>query len=515
MAREWDEEYDVVVVGSAGGALTCAYLSAHAGLSTAVVEKTSRVGGMAAYSGAALWLPGTQVQRREGVDDSTDAARTYLRALLGEDNAEKREAFLAEAPALVRRLEDDPALAFRHQVFPDYYERPGRVPGGRSVIPADLDPGELGDLLHLVRPPVDRDRAGQGNDTAVPLAGGRALIARLLLAYHRTGNGTVRTHTRMEELVTEGDRVTGIVATGRDGRRLRVRGRRGVLLAGGGFEHNDALRRDHGVPGDAAWSMAPAGTNTGEPLTAALALGAATDLLDEAWLCPGLVMPDGQPAFVCGLTGGLVVDAHGARYANESLPYDRFGRQMAADPARIPSHVVFDDRTGGRFPGVALPPPGEAAPHLAAGTLARADTLQELADLIRVPAKALTATVERFNAFADSGADEDFGRERDEYGHWFGEPVLQPVRKPPYYAARLILSDLGTKGGLVTDAAGRVRRADGTAIAGLYAAGNTSASFTGSRYPGPGMPIGTSMVFGALAAKDLIGREPHRLSAVG
>ncbi|MER6633225.1 FAD-binding protein [Streptomyces sp. NPDC000987] len=504
MTQEWDEEYDVVVVGSGGGALTGAYLAARAGAETVVVERAGTLGGTSAYSGAAMWLPGSPVQRRDGVADSTESARTYLRALLGDAGADKRESFLAEAPALVERLEEDSALAFRFRTFPDYYERPGRVPGGRSFIPLDLDPGEMGDLLGLVRPPLDRDRAGQGNDESAPLTAGRALIGRLLLAYHRTGRGAVSTDTRMAELVATSERVTGIVAV-QDGRRIRIGARKGVLLAAGGFERNEGLRRAHGVPGSAGCSMAPAGTNTGEAIEAAVAIGAATELMNEGWWCPGVPMPDGQPSFVCGFTGGLVVDAHGARYANESLPYDRFGREMQADPDRTPSYVVFDSRTGGRLPAVTQPPWGDPAAHLDSGTLVKAGSLTELAALTGVDAGRLTATVERFNRFADNGKDEDFGREADEFGHWFGEPVLRPVREAPYYAVRLVLSDLGTKGGLVTDASARVLRADGTPIAGLYAAGNTSASFTGPFYPGPGIPIGTAMAFAALAAKDMTG----------
>lgn len=507
MAQQWDEEYDVVVVGSGAGALTGAYLAARAGLSTVVVEKTDRLGGMAAYSGAALWLPGTQVQAREQVGDSTESARTYLRALLGSRGAEKQEAYVTEAPVLVAELEENPAIEFRYQVFPDYYDRPGRVTGGRSFIPVELPRSEVGGLVDLVRPPVGRDRVGEDHGPE-PLAGGRALIGRLLLAYDRTGNGTVRTGTCMDELVTDGNRVVGIVAV-RDGRRVRIGGRRGVLLAGGGFEHDDGHRRDNGVPGSAEWSMAPLGTNTGEPIRAATALGAATDLMHEGWWCPGIAMPDGTAGFVAGFAGGLVVDANGSRYANESLPYDRFGREMAAEPERVPSYVVFDDSRGGRIPAVVLPE-GEPAGHLAAGTWAEADTLEELAGLIGVPAGALTATVERFNGFADAGRDEDFGRGQDEFGRWFGEPVLVPLVKAPYYAAKLLLSDLGTKGGLVTDTVGRVLKGDGAPIAGLYAAGNTSASFTGAFYPGPGIPIGSAMVFSALAAKNIIGVDGPR-----
>jgi 3-oxosteroid 1-dehydrogenase len=193
--------------------------------------------------------------------------------------------------------------------------------------------------------------------------------------------------------------------------------------------------------------------------------------------------------------------------ADESLPYDRMGRHMAAAPERVPSFLVFDSRDGGEVPAISLPSlPAEE--HLAAGTWVRADTLEELARRIGVPAAELTSSVERFNGFAAAGVDEDFSRGEDPYARFFAtgagpNPCLVPVGCPPFYAARLVLSDLGTKGGLRTDAHARVLRRDGTVISGLYAAGNTSASLSGPVYPGPGIPIGTAMVFSSLAVRHM------------
>jgi 3-oxosteroid 1-dehydrogenase len=290
---------------------------------------------------------------------------------------------------------------------------------------------------------------------------------------------------------------------------VEIRARRGVLVAAGGFEGNAALREAHDVPGDVAWTMAPRGTNTGEPIEAGIAVGAATDFSGIGWFCPGLEQPDGGGSFTLGFRSGLMVDASGNRYANECLPYDRFGREMAASPDRIPSWFVFDSREGGRLPAIAMPE-GDPAEHLAAGTWRTAESLAELAGLIGVPADALTATVERFNGFAETGVDEDFGRGGDEYDTFFTggdgpNKALVPLDRPPYYAARFVLSDLGTKGGLVTDAAGRVLREDGSAIAGLYASSNSAASVFGQVYPGPGAPLGSAMVFASLAVRDLQG----------
>ncbi|MDG9724461.1 FAD-dependent oxidoreductase [Streptomyces sp. DH41] len=504
--REGDAIHDVIVVGSGAGALTGALAAAADGLDTVVLERTALLGGTSAYSGAACWLPGTQVQERAGLGDSTEAARAYLRALVGDAGAEHREAFLRHAPELVARLESDPAVEFEWRAFPDYVAAPGRMDAGRSFVPLDLPADRLGDLLPLVRPAVDRDRAGQGHPDA-PLTAGRALIGRLLLAATRTGNATVRTGHRVTGLLTEDGRVTGVEAKTPHG-TVTLRARLGVLLACGGFEGDDALRAEHGVPGGAAWTMAPRVTNTGDLLRAAVRIGAATELMDEAWWCPGTERPDGTAAFTLGLRGGLVVDGSGRRFANESLPYDRMGRALAA--AGAPAHLVFDSREGGALPAITVPP-ADPAGHLAAGTWVRADSLPELARRIGVPADALTDTVGRFNGFAATGTDADHHRGEDSYDRFFADtrdapgpnPCLVPLDRPPYYAARLVLADLGTKGGLRTDAHARVLGTDGGPVPGLYAAGNTSASFTGRVYPGPGVPIGTAMVFASLAVRHM------------
>jgi 3-oxosteroid 1-dehydrogenase len=492
--------YDVVVVGSGGGALTGAFIAQKAGLATVVVEKTALVGGTSAYSGGACWLPGSDVQQRAGIADSTDSARTYLGALLKDPDPAKVEAFLAEAPRLVAQLEADDAFEFEWLPFPEYYDAPGRVSWGRSIQPTNLKREQLpAEVVALVRPPVERDRLGEGGRNT--LSGGQSLIARLLHAFLREG-GVVVTEQCMDRLLVEDGRVVGIGTRDRE-----LRAELGVLIAAGGFEGNQALRKEYAVPGDAAWSMAPADTNLGEPIEAAMAIGAATAWMDQGWFCPGLAQPDGGGSFTLGFRGGVMVDASGRRYANECLPYDRFGREMAKSGDRVPSWFVFDSREGGRLPAIAMPE-GSPEEHLAAGTWVRAGSIAELAAQLDLPE--LDATVNRFNVFAGQGVDEDFGRGADEYDTFFAggdgpNKALVPVDQPPFYAARFVVSDLGTKGGLVTDAAGRVLREDGSAIEGLFASSNSAASMVGPVYPAPGVPLGTAMVFASLAVRTMRG----------
>ena len=87
---------------------------------------------------------------------------------------------------------------------------------------------------------------------------------------------------------------------------------------------------------------------------------------------------------------------------------------------------------------------------------------------------------------------------------------MVPIDNLPYHAASFGLSDLGTKGGLVTDSHARVVDTSGNPIDRLYAAGNTMAAVTGTVYPGGGIPIGASMLFSHLAALDMAAKREGR-----
>ncbi|MET0898621.1 MAG: FAD-binding protein [Mycobacterium sp.] len=509
---DWHEECDVLVAGSGAGGVTGAYTAAREGLDVILVEATEKFGGTTAYSGGGgMWFPANPVLQRAGSDDTIEAALEYYTAVVGDRTPRAlQETYVRSGAPLIEYLETDELLKFQVLPWPDYFGKApkARGDGMRHIAAKALRVSAAPELRDLVRGPLDVDRLG----APIPadyFVGGRALIARFLTATSRYQGSFLRRNTALVELVLDDGAVVGAIVE-HEGERTAIRARRGVLLAAGGFEHNDELRARFGVPGSSRDTMGPWG-NRGLAHLAGIAVGADTDLMEQAWWSPGLTHPDGRSAFALWFTGGIFVNDDGERFVNESQAYDRLGREVVAAIAdgsvTLPYWMVYDD-TDGDVPPVKATNVSMAEPqaYVKADLWRTADTLEELAVKIGVPAENLVKTVARFNEFVAGGTDEDFGRGDEPYDRAFsgGAPPLYAIQKPPFHAAAFGISDLGTKGGLRTDAAARVLDTTGTVIRGLYAAGNTMAAPSGTTYPGGGNPIGTSMVFSHLAVRDML-----------
>lgn len=523
--------YDVVVVGSGAGGLVGALSAATAGLRVLLVEKSEHFGGTTALSGAGLWAPANEHVLAAGQPDGLDVARTYLAHTVGDRTPKAmQEAFLDAAAATIGWLETR-GVRFVHMTgYPDYHpDEPGGLLTGRAITPKQLSGARF---RQAPRPIVPKMRQGDGGPPIPPVGpdgpvwGGQSLIAQLLTACVTAGVDLWGS-SAFTDLVTLDGRVTGALVV-RDGATVRVGAPRGVLLASGGFEHNTEMRKAHqrSELGHDAWTLGVAG-NTGDGIRAGMALGAATDLLEDCWWAPGVLRPDGGASFLLwerAAPGLVLVDRDGHRWINEGTPYNSFGHAMLAAHDKglpvIPSWAVLDQSALDAYGFAGLRPGEDTAAWVEAGVLKRADTLEELGALIGAPD--LVASLGRYNAFAEAGVDEDFGRGREgsyerqllavfqRYPtipgpHRWPNPSLAPVQHGPFYAAEVVLSDLGTKGGLVCDTRGQVLREDGSAIAGLYACGNTMASMMGHAYPGPGACITPAMAFGRLAALDMVG----------
>ena len=501
-----DETVDVLVAGSGGG-IAGAYTAAREGLSVALVEGTDQFGGTFAYSGGGgMWFPCNPVLVRAGSDDTITDALRYYRAVVGDRTpAELQETYVRGGAALIEYLERDEHFGFKVLPWPDYYSSTvgARNDGMRHIVSKAVPDNRLGRFQGLVRGPLDHERLGAPQPEL--LTGGRAVIGRFLWAMADNPAVAAHLNTSLVELIVEEGRVVGAVVE-TEGARRDIRARRGVLLAAGGFEQNDAMRAEYGVPGAALDTMGSPG-NVGLAHRAAIAAGAGTDLMDQAWWSPGLVHPDGRAAFALCFTGGIFVDRAGRRFVNESAAYDRSGREiiraMSEGTVGPRYWMIYDSRNGEQppvmAPNVSFSPTSD---YVSAGLWREADSLAELARQIEVPPDNLVDTVRRFNDLAARDDDEDFGRGRESFDRAFtgGASPLVPIDTPPYRAAAFGLSDLGTKGGLRTDVDARVLDVDGRPIPGLYAAGNTMAAVSGTTYPGGGNPIGASLLFSHRAA---------------
>ncbi|WAC94191.1 FAD-binding protein [Mycobacterium sp. Aquia_213] len=558
----FDHVVDVLIVGSGGGGMAAA-LTAHAsGLDALVVEKASYFGGSTALSGGGIWVPGAPSQRRAGYSPDPEAVVEYLlRITEGLVSEARIRQYVESAPKMLEFLEGLSGW-FEFVWKPGYADYYPELPGGSELgstinVPA-IDLRKLGADEQLMLKPlalaprgiwlgpkdlrtffrIRQSWAGKGillkliwrmfkarafNERMAAI--GQSLVARLRLAMRESGI-PLWLDSPMTELLTDVDgSVTGAVIE-RDGAKRRIGARHGVILASGGFDHDLAWRKEHLPVVDQDWSFGNP-VAMGDGIRAGEKLGAATDLLDEAWWFPAIQWPDGRMQFMLNermMPSQFIVNGDGKRFINEAAPYMDFGHAMIdgqkSGVTHIPCWLITDHRSwkryvvGGHLPIPKIPfapvPTGGKIPSawLESGVVKAATSWDDMAAKIGVPAGQLHQTASRFNELARKGHDDDFNRGDSVYDNYYGDPTLPnpnlyPLGDPPYYAFRIVLGDLGTSGGLLTDEHARVLRPDATVVPGLYAVGNTSAAVMGRSYAGAGATIGPAMTFGFVAAKHL------------
>lgn len=559
---DWDMTADTVIVGSGGGALTAALAARAAGLDALIVEKTPLIGGSTAMSGGGMWVPASPPMQAAGSQDSAAEGLAYMDAVIGDigpaSSPERRRAYVEAGPLVIAFLQEQ-GIPFRYaDGYSDFYcGRPGGKERGRTIEALPFDTNRLGPWKGRLRPGstkglglvglgTELTRMSYYNRGLADLMAGVSVLARTYASRLRgqdlTANGgalvgrlleqaiargvRIETDTALTGLITEGGAVTGVTIS-KEGWELRARARRGVLLAAGGFSRSEEMRRQYGgeMASSAQWSLASPG-DTGEVLRLAVGLGAATALMDEAIWLPGPRMRDGTPPPPYGgkrlnafsrarwRPGSIIVDAAGQRFVNEAGSFMEIGQQMFArdrSERAVPSWLIFDDRFRRRSLFGVLP--GDLPRRwVDDGFILQAPTLAELAANAGISPGGLEATVTRFNSHARQGSDPDFHRGEGAYDRFMGDPRLgavAPLESGPFYACALFPSDVGTCGGLLTDERARVLTEAGTAIPGLYAAGNVTASVMGRRYLGAGSSIAPAMVFGYLAIREMTAAADH------
>jgi succinate dehydrogenase/fumarate reductase flavoprotein subunit len=494
----WDREVDVVVVGAGTGLVGALAAAAH-GAQVLVLEKRVAPGGSTAMSGGVVWVPNNHAMRAEGIEDSRAAVITYLRQLaLGQADEELIEAFADSAPRMARFVEDNTELRWRVSRImggvADYHpEWPGSVLRGRSIEPAIENEGHYGgDLVNG------------------------------LLEGVRAKGGEVLLEAPVQRLVTrerdDGAREVIGVEAQHAGKTLRVRARRGVQLAAGGFDWDFDMKQ-HFLRGPALYPLGANG-NTGDGVRMAMAVGADLRNMNEVWAIAAYraeadeMRPSGGGPSLMGemekrYPASIVVNRYGERFHNEAGDYDSAWRSFYTwenhgllEYRNIPAFTIFDSTVresltiAGRKSSTSLPE-----------WVRQADSLATLARRLKIDPSGLEATVARFNASARQGRDPAFHRGESAYDRQGGDDVkvtLAPLEKPPFFGVELVPADLGTCGGPRVNRNAQVLDPFGAVIPRLYASGNNAGiGSPGASYGGGGGTIGPALTFSFLAGSHL------------
>jgi 3-oxosteroid 1-dehydrogenase len=558
----WDKEVDILIVGSGAGGLLAALIAAGQSATVLVIEKCAEFGGTSATSGGGIWIPNSHLAAAAGQQDTPEEAFLYIRALSNANVPDENiRAYVRSAPQMLRWLENNTPVRYQSLPYPDYHaELPGGKAGFRTHLPVEMDGRALGaDVLTLraASPAAAlfsriNWKFSESYQLLFRTQGWQVTLLRMLARYYLDIGQRLRSrkdrfltlgtalvgglrialnerrvplwlNTPLLELIKEGDGVVGAVVR-HEGRHVRIRACKGIILAAGGFDRNEAMRK-HYTPHapDPARSGGQMG-NTGDSINLAVAVGAATMNMSDLWSAPVLSIPDEYRGRLStterALPGCIMVNQAGRRYMNEATSYHIAAQKMAAanraDAGTNPSWIIFDARFRNKYPlGPVLPlVPDWLLPKSVRTNLRKAPTIDALAGKLRMPAEALRATTERFNAAARKGVDEEFERGAAAYDRMYGDPsvkpnpTLAPIDQAPFYAFPIYAGDIGTCGGLRTDEHARVLDSQRRPIAGLYAVGNNAASVMGGSYPGAGSTLGPSMTFAYLAALHLTGSPP-------
>ena len=544
-AEHWDHEADIVAVGSGLGAATAAVTARQNGDSAILIEKLPFFGGTSAKTVGVIWCPDNFTLRAKGIEDRKEDALKYMARY------SYPEHYSADAPRLGLREEAYALLEAFYDNCARATDEPARLGGVEPRRMAHVPPRPF-------RHRLSRQRAGeQGALGASARHRGRERQAGHRARHDGADGGGAESARRAGAAQPRRDQAADQRGRPRDrleavsnGKPVRLRARKGVIFGTGGFAHNvNALANYQRNPVYGSCAMPGA---TGDFIDIAGAIGARLGHLAGAWRCQvvleealqsralaaGVFFPPGDSV--------LQVNRFGVRAVNEARNYNDRGEVHGAfdvTRAEFPNQLMFmvyDQRTAEAYAGTyPLPQKPGAAPHVLS-----APTLEELAKAIEARletlatktgafaldpafAKNLGATVQRFNAFARSGKDEDFGRGAAAYDsewHQAFTPMrtdtswpantmpsitMHPLRdEGPYYATILAAGALDTNGGPVIDARGRVLDTRDKPIEGLFGTGNCVASPSGRAYWGAGHPLGISLTFGFIAANAAHANAP-------
>ncbi|MFR2846324.1 MAG: FAD-dependent oxidoreductase [Hungatella hathewayi] len=437
-------EADVVIAGAGVAGLAAGIEAANHGAKVVIVEKQGIPGGATTRSGGKLLAAGTKWQEEQNIEDNADMMFDYLKGIGGDE------------------IDDEKLKLFSDTAYDNmlWLEEMGMKVQDVEPIHSSLKPWRV------------HNTEGGGGMTD---GHGGQIIVPMVETFEKAGGTIVYNTTADKLLEAEDGSIVGLSGTREDGTTVTVNAK-GTIIATGGYAQNKEMMARY--PFAEGYSTQVPKGNVGDGLVMAKAVGA--DVYDA----PGV-----QVVF-CSFTSGvgineeagLIVNSDGKRVVNE----DTYQYHVA---------VALQKNNGNRgyYIADANDPNPTVQYALTLEDTPKADSIEELAELIGVDKTALSETVTRYNELCAAGEDKDFGK-----------PADKMIAEGPQYAAiELKPAATVTYGGLVTDTTSHVLDPEGKTIPGLFAAGEVAfTGLFGDEYPCCGMAIGGGVYFGREAGRE-------------
>ena len=486
-------ETDLVIVGAGGAGMTAALTAAEKGVSVIIVESQAAVGGNSVRATGGMNAADTPEQdsnefgESAGVEKTLNTARTTYA-----DNA------------TITKLADEVA-----QQWADYQANPvgyfdsdelmelDTMIGGKGINDPELveelaDESEDG-IEWLKKYDINLTSVGSFGGASVKrihrpvnaegktIAVGSYMVPLLEKACNENSKISILMETTATEILTDANgRACGVKAVGATGNQVTVNAK-AVILATGGFGANLDMVAEL-VPALKGFMTTNAAGAQGQGITMAQALGAATVDMDQVQIHP-TVQFDTAALITEGLRGdgAILVNADGKRFIDEVGTRDVVSAAEIAQPGSY-SYLVVDQAM--------LDKSSVIAGYVKRGFVFQGNTYEELAEALGVDAATFAETMNTWNTYVEAKNDPDFGR----------TSFAQPLNTAPYYAIKVTAGVHHTMGGLKINTDTEVLKADGTVIAGLYAAGEVTGGIHGANRLG-GNAVADFVVFGRIAGE--------------
>lgn len=451
-----DMHTDLVIVGGGLAGFSAALEAVQAGHEVILIEKMAEVGGSSAMSGGCLAFAGTDLQKNQGINDSDNILFNDLREVGKFENNESLVSVYVS-----NQLDTYEWLKQAGVKFSPLIETSSgqSVPRVHNVDPADML---------------------------------RTLASRT----QESGKVTLFTQSAAKNLIIDptSHAVIGVTAV-HDGKKINIHSRAGVLLASGGFCRNAEMVHRYAPQYDGAVFIGGEG-NVGDGLKMSQKIGADTRDMIYIKGTFGKHPTDETNHHSCLAVykGAIAVNQEGKRYVDESISYKLLGDACIAQPYGATYQILDRNilESGDNLTRIL-----DFKRRLEEGLMIEAETLEELAHLIEVPAEVLVETVARYNTYVNEGHDPDFKRKHQVHQH--GELIR--IETGPFYAYPSTAAVYGTYCGLCIDASMRVLDVYGDIISGLYAAGEIIGGLHGAAYM-TGTALGKAAIFGRVAARS-------------